>query len=90
MCAPTLTRLIRLHRQAQTESSKDGGEGLEPWVTSLGKRPIQGFAGEPGFLSELGHSAHCIGNRAQGNRYGARVAVSQHRFNILSDLSLAF
>jgi hypothetical protein len=31
-----------------------------------------------------------VGNRAQRNGYGARIAIGQHRFQILCDLNLAF
>ena len=86
--APARACLARLHGQAQTESRKDRGQRIKPWVASLGERPIQRLAGEPGFLGERRHTANRIGNRAQRNGYGTRIAIGEHRFQVLRDLSL--
>jgi len=75
--------LARLYTQAQTESGENRSQRIKPRIASLGERPIQRLAGEPGFLGKCCHSTDRIRN-ATGTARSSPSASIASRYSAIS------
>lgn len=80
---------FRPHGKPQAISREDTDQRVESRISFPRERAVQGLARKPRFLGQRRDAAGGLGDGAQGDRHGARVALREHRFDVGPDLDFA-